>query len=196
MTNSETLGILKKLERGEISSAEADTQLNVPPTVERMDAPPFDRTQLPWWIQSIGQWMLFVGIAIVCFGTWIIVATVHNNILWFLIAVPIVLLGALITTLGASALTGHWLYVNVENTRKRRGNVRFAIPFPLGLLRVAMWFMQWIPQPKWQTKNAQWQAFLDNPNELFDAIEKELRAGRGFSVDVDEKNERVQVYIV
>jgi hypothetical protein len=196
MTSSSTLEILKKLEHGEISAAEANDQLTTPPTVERIDAPPFDRTQLPWWIQQVGLWTWFGGTLMVCLGAWIVAATVHTNILWFFIGVPIVLLGALIISIGASTFAGHWLYVNVENTHKRHNNVRFAIPFPLGMMRLALWVIAFVPRAKWHTQDARWQAFWDDPNELFDSIERELRAGRGFSIDVDDKNERVQVYIV
>lgn len=201
MENSDQLGILKQLERGEISASEADARLNEPPLVEQIESPPFDRAQLPAWVGQIGFWAILIGVLVVILGTWIIAVTARANILWFLLGLPIVLLGALIISIGASAFSGHWLYVNVENSRRKNKSVRFGIPFPIGLLRLAMWFIQFAPVKRAGRVNLRngarnFNAFLENPQEFVDAVERELRAGRGITIDVDDKGERVQVYIV
>jgi hypothetical protein len=196
MENLDTLGVLKQLERGEISATEADARLNAP-SVERIEMPPFDKTELPHWVRWAGGIPLIVGTLIVVFGTWIIAATARTNILWFLLGIPIVLLGSLVIIIGASAFSGHWLYVNVEESRKNRHPVRFAIPFPIGLLRLALWIAPWaIKMSQNNIRINQGKFDFDDSAELIAALERELREGRGITVDVDEPGERVQVYIV
>ncbi len=201
MDNASTLGVLRQLERGEISAREADTRLTAPPLVERVDAPPFERVQIPAWAERIGIVVLTAGIAIVWFGAWIIAATVRANILWLLFGLPLVLLGSLLLAIGASGFSGHWLYVNVEPSRQHRRAFRFAFPFPIGLLRLGLWIAQWA-QPHARarvrvcTARSKFDAFWDDPDELIDALERELREGRGIAIDVDDNDARVQVYIV
>lgn len=196
MENSDTLGVLKQLERGEISASEADARLNAP-SVERIATPPFDKSELPYWVRMAWSIALIVGTLIVVLGTWIIAATAHANILWFLLGIPIVLLGSLIIMLGASVFSGHWLYVNVEESRKNRHAVRFAIPFPIGLLRLASWIAPWaIKMTQNNIRINQGKFDFNDSAELITALERELREGRGITVDVDEPGERVQVYIV
>ncbi|MEW5717538.1 MAG: hypothetical protein AB1817_02810 [Chloroflexota bacterium] len=201
MDNANTLGILRQLERGEISAAAADTQLTAPPLVERIAAPPFEQAQIPAWVQRIGIIVLTAGIAVVLLGAWIIAATVRANILWLLFGLPLVLLGSLALALGASGFSGHWLYVNVEPSRKHHRAFRFAFPFPMGLLRLGLWIAQWIqPRPRARvrvsTTHSKFDALWDDPDELIDALARELREGRGITIDVDENGERVQVYIM
>jgi len=201
MDNASTLGVLRQLERGEISAAEADTRLTAPPQIERVAAPPFDQMQIPRWVQHIWITVLMAGIGAVLFGTWIVAATVRVNILWLLLGLPIVLLGSLLIAIGAGGFSGHWLYVNVEQSRTRRHSIRFALPFPLGLLRLGLWLAHFVqPRPRARirvsTARSKFDALRDDPDELIDALERELVAGRGMTIDVDDKDERVQVYIV
>ena len=196
MENSDTLGVLKQLERGEISATEADARLNAP-SVERIATPPFDKSALPYWVRMAWSISLVIGTLIVVFGAWIIAATARANILWFLLGIPIVLLGSLVIMIGASAFSGHWLYVNVEESRKNRHAVRFVIPFPIGLLRLALWIAPWaIKISQNHIRINQGEFDFDDSAELITALERELKEGRGITVDVDEPGERVQVYIV
>lgn len=200
MESSDRLEVLKQLERGEINANEAEVRLNAPSPVERVDTPPFDRTQLPAWVWQLGIWALSAGVLVVVFGAWIIATTVRANILWLIFGVPIVLLGSLIIAIGASTFAGHWLYINVENARNRRKSVRFGIPFPMGLLRLGLWFARFAPAHSTRlnvgTSKMNFNTIWENSDELFNAIERELREGRGITIDVDDKDERVQVYIV
>lgn len=200
MESADELEVLRQLERGEISAGEAAARLNAPPVIERTDTPPFDRTQLPTWIQQIGIWTLFIGVLMIVLGTWIVAATVHANVLWLIVGLPIILLGSLVSAIGASTFSGHWLYINVENARNRRKSVRFGIPFPMGLLRLGFWFARFAPAHSTRlnvgTSKMNFNAVWENSDELFDAIERELREGRGITIDVDDKDERVQVYII
>ena len=201
MDNASTIGILRQLERGEINAAEADTRLAAPPLVERVATPPFDQVQIPTWVCRIGIIVLMVGIGIVLFGAWIITATVRANVLWFLLGLPLVLLGSLVIAIGAGGFSGHWLHVNVEHSRKHHHAIRFALPFPMGLLRFGLWIARFV-QPhqrarvRGSTARSKFDAFWDDPDELIDALERELREGRGITVDVDDQDARVQVYIV
>ncbi len=200
MDNADTLGILRQLERGEINAREADARLYAP-RVERTDTPLFDKIDLPNWMRWMWSIPLTLGTLIVLLGTWIIAATVHANILWFLIGIPVVLFGTLLIVLGASAFSGHWVYINVEGSRRKHHSFRFGIPFPIGLLRLALWIAPWAlswSKNKIRTSrsNFNWNGDWDDPAEIIAALERELREGRGITVDVDDKNERVQVYIV
>ena len=201
MDNASTLDILRRLERGEISATEADTRLIAPSPVERVAAPPFGAMVIQSWVYRIGVVMLTAGIAIVLFGAWVIAATVHTNPLWFLLGLPLVLFGSLLIAIGAGGFSGHWLYINVEQSRKRHHAIHFALPFPMGLLRFGLWIARFVqPSPRAHvrvsTARSKFDAFWDDPDELIDALERELREGRGITVDADDNNERVQVYIV
>ncbi|MBI5304242.1 MAG: hypothetical protein HY868_19070 [Chloroflexi bacterium] len=199
MEQSDTLGVLRQLERGEITSEEADARLNAP-TVERVDEPPFEFEGAPRWARAFWLYPLVSGLAGVGIGAWIIVAT-RANPLWFVCGLPILLLGALITAISASATNAHWLYVNVDESRKGKKRVRFAMPFPLGLVRLALWFAKLFgrhPKAKMMFRSQRHEIPLDwaDADAFLDALERELREHRGVTVDVDDKGERVQVYIV
>ncbi|MBI5651903.1 MAG: hypothetical protein HZC40_15925 [Chloroflexi bacterium] len=201
MDNSDTLGVLQQLERGEISSAEADARLNAPPQVERIEEPPLTFEGAPNWIRKLWIYPVISGLVGVAIGTWIIIATVHANVLWFLCGLPIVLLSSIILALGASATAGHWLYVNVQSSRKRKHTVRFAIPFPLGLARGALWIAKFFgrhPKAKMTFRSRKQDFNLDwaDLDAFFDGLERELREHRGVTVEVNDNDERVQVYIV
>ena len=201
MDNTGTLGILRQLERGEISATEADTRLSVPPRVERVSAPPFDQIHLPAWLQRIWITLLIAGVVVVVFGAWIIAATVRANVLWLLFGVPFVLIGSLLLAIGAGGFSGHWLYINVEQTRKRHSTIRFALPFPLGLVRLGLWIARFV-QPHQRARvhvnssRSKFDALWDDPDEFIRALERELAEGRGITIDVDDPGNRVQVYIV
>ncbi len=196
MDNSDTLGILKQLERGEIDADEADTQLRTPPAVERSDDADSLATDAPRWVQRLWVYPLVAGLLLVGLGAWIIVATVHANILWWLLGLPIVLIGSLVLAVAASARSGHWLYVNIKDAEKR--NIRFGIPMPLGLARAALWVARWfVPTASFRVgQNRMLFDDWDDVNAILDAFEQELNKHHGITVDVDDDDERVRVYIV
>lgn len=194
MDHLNTLDVLKKLERGEISADQANERLDTP-TVERIDGLPLDKMELPRWVRAIWYSVLAVGTLIVVFGAWILAASANTNIFWFLLGIPIVLIGSLVIVIGASAFSGHWLYVNVEESRRNRHTIRFGIPFPIGLLKLGLWFAPWaIRQSKVKINNSNFE--WDDPADLLDSFERELKQGRGITIDVNDRNARVQVYIV
>lgn len=201
MENSDALKVLKQLERGEINADQAEARLNAPPVIERVEKPPFDRTQLPGWVHRIGVWTLFVGVLTIVCGAWIITVTYRTNIFLFLIGLAVVLWGTLLTALGAGTFTGHWIYISVDRSHKNKRSIRFGIPFPISLLRLGLWFAQFKPprtgaRVNVRTNRANFSALWEDPEEFISALERELRAGHGVMIDVDDKDEHVQVYIV
>ncbi len=200
LENSGTLGILKQLERGEIDATEADARLSAPPQIERDNEPRFDATDAPSWVRRLWSYPLVAGTVLVGLGAWIIVATVHANILWLVLGLPVVLLGAFVLAIAASARSGHWVYVNIKEAGRRR-NVRFGIPFPLGLIRFGLWVARWSGfRPRAHARanrhatdfNFDWS----DADAFIDALERELAERRGMTVDVDDNDEHVQVFIV
>lgn len=200
MDNSDTLGVLKKLANGEISAAEADERLNSPPPVERDYSPPEPQPGAPEWVRRLWVYPLAAGLLVVGVGVWMIVATMHANVLWFLCGLPVLLLGTMIVAISAGAQSGHWLYVGINAEGKRRHPIRIAIPFPLGMIRGALAIARFfVKNPgavfKFGRKN-NLNATWEDAEEFVTALERELRQGHVVAVDVNDKNERVQVYIV
>jgi hypothetical protein len=192
MEHAATLGILKQLERGEINADEADARLNAP-VVEREDEPRFE-THAPPWVRRLWMYPLVVGLSMVGFGAWVIVATVHANILWWLVGLPIVLLGSFVIALSASAPWGHWLYLSVQGADKH--TIRLGIPLPLGLARLVLWVARWVVPLK-SLRFGESHMGLDDWNDvtaILDAFERELNERHGLAVEIDDE-ERVQVYI-
>lgn len=203
MDNSDTLGILQKLERGEISPEEASARLDAPSQVERIDPPTVELDAAPNWVRQLWVYPLISGLIGVGIGAWIIVSTVHANALWFVCGLPILLIGALVLALAATARAGHWLYVNVQASRKHKHSFRFAIPFPLGLVRIGLWFAKiFVPHATSQAhigfraRDRDFKMDWADVDAFLDALERELAEHRGMTVDVDDNGERVQVYIV
>ena len=201
MENQDTLGVLKQLERGEISADQAQARLNQPPTVD-VNPAPFEEPAMAKWIRRLWVWPLTVGVLTVVLGTWIIASTANVNVLWFFCGLPFVMLGALVIALAASAQSSHWIYINVENKKNRRErNVRLGFPLPFGLVRFALLIARpFVKYPntniKVGTEHSRVQMTWDDSEQLVQTLERELAEGRGMTIDVDEPNERVQVYIV
>lgn len=200
MDHSDTLGILRQLERGEISAAQANERLDEPP-VERDYIPPIEHKGAPEWARRYWIYPLIAGLVIVGLGTWIIAATVHANILWFVLGLPILLFGTLVVAVAASAQSAHWVYVDVRGNKGQRHNVHIAVPFSMALLRGALWLARLFGNhPKAnvsvQGNKIRFDAIWTDADAFFTELENELREGRGLTVDVDDKDERVQVYIV
>ncbi len=189
MDHSDTLGILKRLERGEISADQAAARLN---------APPSDGTVVPQWVRSLWVYPLVAGILLVGSGAWIIIATVNANVLWFILGLPIVLLGAFVVAIAADAPSGHWVYINIKESGQRRHAIRFGVPFPFGLIRGGLWIAQcFAPYSGTRQMNPQGARFdWSDAGALLDALERELRERRGVSVDIDANDKRMQVFII
>lgn len=196
---SDTLPILRQLERGEIDAQQADERLSVP-AVRRIEHEPVEEIQLPSWVRQLWIYGLAAGMLITAFGAWIIVATVHANVLWLLCGLPILLCGSLVLALAGGMPSGHWLYVNIQEGRRRRP-IQFAVPLPLGLARVGLWLAHWFgrgPRSRFRFHEQQIDLNMSwaDADAFLSALERELANRRGLAVDVDEGDERVQVYLV
>ena len=192
MEHTNTLGILKQLERGEINANEADVRLNAP-AIERDFEPRLDM-QAPQWVQRLWMYPLVAGLLMVGFGAWVIVATVHANILWWLVGLPVVLLGSLVIAMSASAPWGHWLYVSIQQSE--RHTIHFGIPLPLGVARMVLGIARWIV-PLQSLRFGESRMGFDDWDEItaiLDAFERGLNERHGVAVEIDDE-ERVQVYI-
>ena len=199
MDNSDTMGILRQLERGEISAHEAEARLNAPPEIEHDYEPSFDETDAPNWVRQLWVYPLAAGVLLVGLGAWIITAIVDANILWFILGLPIVLLGSFVIAVAASARSGHWMYIGIKEGGRHRHNFHFGIPFPFGLIRFGLWVAQWFAPysgTRWRMNHRGADFDWSDADALVDALERELADKRGVTVDVDDDDNRVQVYIV
>ncbi|MBI3914183.1 MAG: hypothetical protein HY327_08375 [Chloroflexi bacterium] len=201
MDNSDTLGILKQLEQGEITAQQADEKLNAPP-VEREYTPRVEKTDAPGWVQRFWLYPLAAGLLTVGIGAWIIAGTVSTNVWWLLLGVPVVLMGAFILAFAAWIRYGHWVHINIQTTGRRRNQtIRVSVPFPIGLLRFALQIARRFKpriraKVNLQSSRVKFDAVWDNAEEFLNAIERELAEQRGISVDVNDRGEKVQVHIV
>ncbi len=199
MNDDDKLVILKQLERGEISAEQAEERFRASPEIERDYHPRAEGA--PDWIQRLWVYPLVAGLVIVGAGAWIIAATAHANVLWFVCGLPLVLFGSFVLALAAATTAGHWLYVDIQGRGPHHHNMRFGVPFPLGLVRGALWLALRLgahPRARFRVRgrtvgfNASWaeaDAFLTE-------LERELTQGNGVTVNVEDRDERVQVYLV
>lgn len=185
MMDSYTVDVLKELERGKINVEEANARLNA--KLVNANAPAF-KPELPRWMRWLQLYAFVSGTAIVLFGAWIIVSTVHANILWLILGLPVLLLGAFILSLAAVFSSMDWIYFNIEQKWGRPRTIRFAIPIPFGLIRAGLWIAMRVNR-----RNSRFVDLWDNPDELLYALEHELKEGRGISVDVDDKRQHVRI---
>lgn len=150
---------------------------------ERVSAPEFDqvreRAKFFAWIP------LGVGILLTILTSWWMFSILQKSGLnfWFFCVSILFMLGVFLIALrGAS----HWLYVNVDRSRRSDGpkNITLAFPLPLGL---AGWFL------KNFGSHLQW----DHVDEILTAVLAAQTATEPLIVNVDEGNggERVQVFI-
>ncbi len=200
MDNAGTLDILKKLEQGEITAREADEKLA--PKVERVAEPPTEKTRAPEWMRRPWLYPFAAGMLGVGIGAWIIASTVNANALWFACGLPVVLLSSFVLVFAAAMQASYWIYIRVQSQGQRqRHQVNFAIPFPFGFALVALGIARRLKpnlraRMNVETSRVQFAAQWEKAEAFFDAIERELKQGRGVSVDIEDGDERVQVYIV
>jgi hypothetical protein len=202
MDNAGTMQVLKQLERGEIRAEEADARLNwSPPQVERDSSPRTGRVSAPKWAQEFWEYPLIAGIGLVVLGAWVIAATAHTNALWLVLGLPIVLFGSLLMALAASMRSHHWVFINVRRDGKHRHNIQFGVPFPIGLLRNALWIARRVLRDQKFSLGHNGRTFAGKTDwadldALFAEFEHALESQPGITVDVDDEGEHVQVYFV
>lgn len=180
---SERLRILELIEAGEISAEEGARRLEALAESARPPDTPVARPALVQWLWQIVLW---IGVALVVWGGLLLTGAYAGEVTtgrlvwgWLLF-----ILGALGVMLGWWLQRAPWLSIRV---RQLDGpNITIVLPLPLGLiawgLRIARPF---VPQLE--------ETGVD---EVLLELNKELRAGRPFVIEVDEGEggEQVQVY--
>ncbi len=134
---------------------------------------------------------LAIGIGIILLGGFVMYWNIHpaGTSAWaYCLGLPILLLGVVITALGARSRTARWLFVHVEQKPgERPRRIVLGFPLPLGL---AAWFLRtfgaYIP-------NLQKTAV----DEILVALDKTTSPDSPLIVNVDDEEggEKVQVFI-
>ncbi|MBU0702852.1 MAG: hypothetical protein KKC18_03215 [Chloroflexi bacterium] len=177
--------ILEMIEAGEISVEEGARRLEAAtePAASPVTPAFAPRPAVVRWLWQAAFW---IGVALMAWGGWLLASSragevTTGRLIWAWLLLSLGVIGVI---LGWWLQRARWLYVRV---RQADGpNITIALPLPLGLvawgLRIARPF---VPQLK--------GAGVD---ELLLAMEKELRDGRPFVVEVDDEDdgEQVQVY--
>jgi hypothetical protein len=153
------LGLLQDLVEGRINVHEAIRRLEEPP-VYRASKP---RRSQSWWLVPLAAGMAFLGAGgtLGSLGGW-----------WWSLAVPLLLLGTLLTVLASASSTSPWVLMRVRNRDSRP--LQLWIPIPV---RAAGWMIK-IARP--------WAHGLDTTSidELLLTLEAELASDRDLVIDV------------
>jgi hypothetical protein len=164
------LEVLEALEEGRIDVQEAVRRLESAPA-RAADKP---RRSQGWWLVPLAVGMAFLGGGgfLGSLGSW-----------WWLAAIPLLLLGTLLTVLAAVSNSSPWIFVRVREGGRRAKRVWVPIP-----VRIAAWGVQFA-RP--------WVRGLDmtGVDELVLTLERELGSDHDLVIDVDDVagGERVRV---
>ena len=168
-----SLNVLQQLEEGRIDVDEALRQLGEVPTETPSGEPAARRTRT-WWLVPLAVGMAFLGA-----GGWL--ASQGGG--WWILAVPLLFLGIVVTVLAAASSQSPWAYVRIRPARSP--GTHFWIPVPI---RAAVWAVQfarpWMPP-----------LAATSVDELLLSLEDELGSERDLIIEVDESGdgERVRV---
>lgn len=171
--SSASLNVLRKLEEGSIDVDEAVRQLDGAPTAAPPPEPVVRRSQ-SWWLIPLAVGMTLLGA-----GGWL--ASLGGG--WWILAVPLLLFGTLVTVLAAASSQSPWVFVRVRGRHSPHVHVWLPIP-----IRAAAWSVElarpWIPS-----------LTATSIDDLLVSLEAELGAGRNLIIEVDEagEGERVRV---
>lgn len=167
------LDVLQQLEDGRIDIEEALRRLDEAPA-SRAAPPRGERRSHAWWLVPLAIGMAFLGA-----GGWS--ASVGGA--WWILAVPLLLIGILLTILAAASSQPPWVFVRVR--RAGRSQARVWIPIPI---RAAGWALQiarpWVPPPA-----------ASGMTDVLRSLEDELGAGRDLVIDVDESGDEEHVRV-
>lgn len=140
----------------------------------------------PLWIRVVARIVFGSGLILLVGGLLLVTAVYAWGIPagWQALGWPLFVIGLLVLILGWWLERAHWMSLRVRDPQGH--NIALAFPLPLGLFGWLMRVLRpFVPQLQ--------QTPVD---ELFPALEQELRAGNPLVVDVDDKEsgERVQIY--
>lgn len=167
------LDVLQQLEDGRIDLEEAVRRLEQAPAT-RSTPTRGERHPQAWWLIPLA-----IGMALLGAGGW----SASAGGAWWILAVPLLLIGSLLTVLAAARSQSPWVYLRVRQAG--RGRARVWIPIPI---RAAVWALQ-IARPWVPALNA------TGVDEVLQSLEQELGAEGDLVIEVDESgdDERVRV---
>ena len=206
MSSEERRKILQMVAEGRISAEEAATlmrtlddsaegEMEIFETEssswsEKPEAPEFEEVRRR--ASRFSKGFLGLGILFTVLSAWAMFAVQQNsglNFWFFCFAMPLIV-GILLTTLGAGSQTSRWLYVNVDRSQAEDWPKRISIAFPLPL-GLASWFIKKFGSHIEGFKKT-------NMDEIINAIALAKTIKEPLIINVDESDkggERVQVFI-
>ena len=158
---------------------------------ERSEAPEIDEVRRR--AHRFSGAFLWIGVLMTILTAWAMFGIQQNaglNFWFYCLGMPL-MLGILLTAMGAGSRTSRWLYVNVDRTRSKDPDgprkISLAFPLPLGF---AGWFVRTFGSRIEGLKNT-------NVDEVVDAISMAKNMHDPLIVHVDDADdgERVQVFI-
>jgi hypothetical protein len=171
--SSPSLNVLQQLEEGHIDVDEALRRLDGAPA----PTPPGASTARgarTWWLIPLAIGMAFLGA-----GGWL--ASQGGG--WWILAVPLLFIGIVVTVLAAASSQSPWAFVRVRPAASPQ--TRIWIPIPI---RAAVWAVQiarpWIPP-----------LAATSVDELLLSLEGELGSERDLIIEVDESGEGERVRV-
>lgn len=207
MSSEERKKILQLVEDGKISAQEAaslmraldDDEQNAEEEIEivqpvassgyeRTEAPEFD--QIKTRARRFALIPLWVGVLITVFSATIIYAIQQSagTNFWFYFMIIPMMIGVLLIALGSGGRSSRWLYINVDRRNVKPGDgprtITLGFPLPLGL---AGWFFNAFGQDI--------HGLGDKGQAIAEMIEATRNSKEPFMVNVDDDDERIQVYI-
>lgn len=203
MSSEEQKQILKMVEAGKISAAEAmqlikalessSTELEIleAPAEGQAAAPAAEFERVAGRARQLWQIPLWGGILVTVLSAyWLYNLVQASNFgFWFYCAaMPFLLVGVLVLALAAGSRSSRWLYVNVSQDHVSwPRNVALGMPLPLGL---AAWFLRNFGHNIEGLNRTK-------VDEILQLISSGVSSGEPLIVNVDqgEGGERVQVYI-
>ncbi|HEY6041006.1 MAG TPA: hypothetical protein VIX58_02655 [Anaerolineae bacterium] len=149
-------------------------------------------THMPIPVRRYWIYLLGAGTFIVLMGAWVMVAN-PASAWWWLCGLPVLFLGTLVVWLAENARSGHWVYVNVNaKGQKATHHVRVVSPLPIGLARGGLSVARRFTPRLDRTLN---EKGVD-VDAILVALDQGLTDDQGISIEVDEDDSEVQVYIV
>ncbi|MBE0697779.1 MAG: hypothetical protein IH586_12730 [Anaerolineaceae bacterium] len=195
MVHSECVNILEKVQKGELSVAEAERVLKAVdeqsgPVATPEEPQPAESSQedplsgLGWWKNA---WLIpvWVGTAVLVFSAWLLSwGYTNERFFWFYCSWLPLALGMLILILGVWSRQARWAHVRIHDSGGTK--ISISVPLPIRLTSWALnFFAPRIPELK--------EKHLDDLPDILNALGD---THDPISVEVDDEDgDRVRVYI-
>lgn len=191
MTAEEQMSILRMVQEGTISAAEADRLLQALGAQTDVGEAcsmraPAERLAIGWSAKSWVRYVLVAGSLLTALGATLLAAqyaSPHRGSLTF----GYIVLGMGLLTVLASVWLGQgaWLRIRIADARSGKEHHHIEIPLPLGL---AAWAVS-------AARPFVRQFDLTGIDEAILALRDEARAGRAITIDVSERDDGEQVQL-